>query len=109
LLDVSDAALHGTNGGAPSQGSATPKSKRKPKGALADSIATVLRPRGAMGLAVKEVAAELAEMGYHDKGNTKLITAVGPELYRQDKHGRRGIRKIGPGRYALIDTSQVED
>ncbi len=60
---------------------------------LPDQLAEILARAGANGLTTREV--------WTQTDQSKPVVSIAAELFRQAKHGRRGIVKVGRGRYAV--------
>lgn len=66
-----------------------------------DRIARVLASAGPRGLAIAEVVERLRAEGFEYRGKVPVATMLSAELARQHRIGTRGIKRVGPGRYAL--------
>jgi len=105
LLDASDAGVRTNGSAASARPSAVRRRGRARKQSLADYIVEALRAAGPAGLSIGDVAAAITQNGYQHTSRTRLKTAVGSELHRQVQRGKKGVVKVGAGRYALAPSS----
>lgn len=113
LLDQSDAALAGPNGSRPVPRPRGPGRGRRSRGgrrqkrALADYLVTALKNAGPAGADIKLVTDAVIQAGYVHEGKARLTTTVASELNRQMRKGKRGIVRLGTGRYAVTSGAAV--
>jgi hypothetical protein len=69
---------------------------------LADSIVDALEPSGASGLKANRVVAAVLASGFRSESKYPDKTVVIRELYRMARLKRRGVKRVGRGRFAVV-------
>ncbi len=69
---------------------------------LADFIVSALKNAPKNGLSAKEVAEKITKAGYQHRATTALELAVSSKLSRMAKKNTRGVKRVSPGRFALL-------